>query len=186
MRAVIDFSMELGKVICVPDAEEAAERDASMAAARPEGDPQTPPPLPGITNGIVRPGDPLAGQLFVQGRVDDGGGPVLLDDLVGAGWRMVTMDPEVASAVPDEVLAWFVDCGGAVVTVAEGEDIDGTYAAWFERHDVAAVLQRPDFYLFGSASRAGQAGELIYALRHRARPARVDAAAEPRPRTEQP
>ena len=45
------------------------------------------------------------------------------------------------------------------------EDIDGTYAEWFESHDVAAVLQRPDFYLFGSASQAGHAGELIDALR---------------------
>ena len=73
VRAVIDFSMALGQVICVTDPREAAERDALMAEGAASGDAQAPPPLPGVTLGIVRGGDPQAGALFVQGRVDDGG-----------------------------------------------------------------------------------------------------------------
>ncbi len=165
VRAVIDFSMALGKVICITDPEEAAERDAAMAGGTEDGGPQTPPPLPGVTNGIVRTGDPVAGQLFVQGRLDEGGRSALLDDVAGVGWRVVTMDPDVASALPAEMAAWFADCGGEVVTVSRSEDIDGTYAEWFEGHAVVAVLQRPDFYLFGSVSETGQAGQLIRDLR---------------------
>lgn len=32
------------------------------------------------------------------------------------------------------------------------EDVNGTYAGYLERTGVAAVLSRPDFYSFGSAS----------------------------------
>ena len=47
VRAVIDFSMALGKVICVTDPAEAAERDARWPPA-PAARAQAPPPLPGI------------------------------------------------------------------------------------------------------------------------------------------
>jgi hypothetical protein len=33
-------------------------------------------------------------------------------------------------------------------------DLDGTYAAWFERLNADAVLVRPDFYVFGTSSLA--------------------------------
>ena len=31
------------------------------------------------------------------------------------------------------------------------EDLDGTYASWFDSHDCEAVAVRPDWYLFGGA-----------------------------------
>jgi 2-polyprenyl-6-methoxyphenol hydroxylase-like FAD-dependent oxidoreductase len=166
VKAVIDFSIELGKVICITDPKEASQRDAAMAGGPAQGGPQAPPPLPGVTRGIIRADDTLAGRLFVQGRIGAGGGrPALLDDVVGTGWRLVTMDPDVGAALPGETLAWFTDSGGAVVTVTSGDDVDGTYAEWFGDHQVAAVLQRPDFYLFGSVIEADHAGRLLEDLR---------------------
>jgi hypothetical protein len=126
---------------------------------------QSPPPLPGITNGIVCSGDPLAGGLFVQGRVNTGDGILLLDDAIGAGWRLVTIDPDVSSAISTDIVDWFAGIGGAIVTITDADDIDGTYAEWFHGHDVATVLQRPDFSLFGAVSATEGAVGLVEALR---------------------
>ncbi len=161
VRAVIDFSMALGQVICVTDPQEAAERDALMAEGAATGEPQAPPPLPGVTQGIVRRGDPQAGTLFVQGRVHHEGRTVLLDDVVGAGWRLVTVHPELADALPSDAVARFTELGGSIVTVAEADDLDGTYASWFADHGVVAVIQRPDFHVFGSTEEVDEAGALL-------------------------
>jgi 2-polyprenyl-6-methoxyphenol hydroxylase-like FAD-dependent oxidoreductase len=157
VRAVIDLSVALGEVICVTDPAAAAARDEAMAAG--VGPAQAPPPLPGITAGVVRAGDPAAGSLFVQGRVAVGpgdGGPVLCDEVVGAGWRLVTPSPVVADAasagaLPADLAAWFADLGGRVVAVPPDVDVDGTYAAWFAGHGASAALQRPDFRVYGTA-----------------------------------
>lgn len=166
VRAVIDLSTSLGKVICVTDPVEAAERDALMIDGAGAEQPQDLPPLPGIAAGITAEGDPLAGMLFVQGRIDHPtAGRRLLDDAVGAGWHLVTTDPDVPGAVPGDVAAWFRDLGGVVVVVDRAADVDRTYADWFARHEVAAVVQRPDFHLFGSATSADDIGRLLSSLR---------------------
>ena len=54
-NAAIDFSIELGKVICVPDPAEAAARDEAMAAAY-DGGVSEAPGLPGIATGLVAAG----------------------------------------------------------------------------------------------------------------------------------
>jgi len=165
VRAVIDVSMALGQVICVTDPAEAAARDAAM---RPQaGAPQPVPALPGVTTGVVRAGDPVAGRLFVQGRVPaDGaeGGPARFDDVAGAGWRLVTTVPP-AAALPADLDAWFAGIGGRVVPVAGADDVDGTYARWAAEHGVVAALQRPDFHLYGAAADEAGVTPLLADLR---------------------
>src|SRR5262245_33082843 len=60
VRATIDFSMALGKVICTADPAEAAARDAAMIAAAAEGAPATSPPSLAIGPGVLLGGDPHA------------------------------------------------------------------------------------------------------------------------------
>jgi flavoprotein hydroxylase len=155
-RAAIDFSMELGKVICVADPAEAAARDEAMAAAVGPGltELPTPPPLAG---GLVHPSAPHAGDLFVQGRV----GGERFDDVHGAGWRLVTIGgaPE---GVDDATLTWFASVGGAVVALTDPDDVHRT---WFADHDTQFALQRPDFRLYGTAPDAAAAGALLTDLR---------------------
>jgi 3-(3-hydroxy-phenyl)propionate hydroxylase/flavoprotein hydroxylase len=164
VRAVIDLSMALGQVICITDPEEAAARDASMAGGVEPGRAQALPPLPGITAGIVRAGDPLAGGLFVQGRVATDGGPALFDEVEGAGWRLVATDAAPPPALPPDLAAWFAQVGGRVVVVPAADDVDGTYRGWFAAHGVGAVLQRPDFHVFGATDASG-AADLVADLR---------------------
>jgi len=156
VRAAIDFAIELGKVICVPDPAAAAARDEAMAAAvGPE--PIDPPPLPGIAAGIVHRGAPHAGELFVQPAVDGR----LLDDVHGVGWRLVTVDGD-AAAVDPAVLDWFAGIGGRLVVL---DRADPTTDRWFGDHPVAWALQRPDFHLYGTAATAADATELLGHLR---------------------
>ena len=68
--AAIEFSMELGKVICVPDPAEAAARDEAMAAAVTAGADGRAAAARGSTAGLIHPSSPHAGQLCVQGTVD--------------------------------------------------------------------------------------------------------------------
>jgi hypothetical protein len=134
-----------------------------------------------VTAGIIRADDPEAGALFVQGRIDDGTGHAgLLDDVVGVGWRLVTMHPDLAGRLPTDALARFAGIGGRVVAVAAADDVDGTYTSWFTEHEVAAVLQRPDFHLFGSAAEPGDAGALLDDL-HRSLTSPADATDFPAP-----
>jgi 2-polyprenyl-6-methoxyphenol hydroxylase-like FAD-dependent oxidoreductase len=141
--AAIDFSIELGKVICVPDPAEAAARDEAMAAAY-DGGVSEAPGLPGIASGILAAGAPLAGELFPQGDL----GGQWFDDVHGRGWRLVTIDPHAAGLDP-ALVGWFATIGGTVVDVA---DAAMDLAVWFEAHDVRWALQRPDFHLFGAAA----------------------------------
>ncbi len=157
VRRAIEFSMELGTVICVADPEAAAERDAAMAASvGPE--PTTVPDLPGPADGIVHPSSPHAGHLFVQGRID--GRP--FDAVCGAGWRLVTLDPLTDATIPADVLDSFAAIGGTVTTV-DGDD--PVFGRWFREHDVRWALQRPDFYLYGTADTPDAATALLTALR---------------------
>ncbi|HEY1652944.1 MAG TPA: bifunctional 3-(3-hydroxy-phenyl)propionate/3-hydroxycinnamic acid hydroxylase [Acidimicrobiales bacterium] len=154
--AAIDFSIELGKVICVPDPAEAAARDEAMVAAY-DGGVSDAPGLPGIGSGLVAAGMPLAGELFPQGEVDGG----WFDDVYGIGWRLVTVDSEWADLDP-ALVDWLGTIGGAVVHVdASATDL----AAWFNVHDIRWALQRPDFYLFGVATDVSGASALLQDLR---------------------
>jgi flavoprotein hydroxylase len=157
-NAAIDFSMELGQVICVPDPREAAARDEAMAAAY-DGGVSEAPGLPGIAGGFLAPNTPRCGELFPQGDLAG----QWFDDVHGVGWRLVTVDRDSDRLDPD-LLRWFRSIGGAVVDVT---DVAKDLVAWFERHDLRWALQRPDFYLFGAAAGLEGATGLLVELRRR-------------------
>lgn len=157
-RQAIELSIELGKVICVPDPADAAARDQAMAPlVGPE--PKDAPGLPGIADGVIDLRSPHAGSLFPQGLVDGR----RFDDVHGAGWRLVTCDPAPIELGP-ATRAWFASIGGAAVTVAGGDD---AYRGWFADHEATAALQRPDFHVYGTATSPTEAAALIDHLRTR-------------------
>jgi 2-polyprenyl-6-methoxyphenol hydroxylase-like FAD-dependent oxidoreductase len=157
-RTAIDFSMELGKVICVPDPDEAAARDAAMAAAVSD-EPAEAPTLPGLDGGFVHATSPHAGALFVQGEVRGR----CFDDANGAGWRLVSVDAD-NRGIDRDLVAWFESIGGRVVTLTQPDHV---YGRWFAEHDTTCALQRPDFHLYGTATTAAGARALLADLRRR-------------------
>jgi flavoprotein hydroxylase len=168
VQTMIGFSMELGKVICVNDPAEAAARDALMTAAARDGLPPAAPPPPALGPGVLMAGDPRAGHLFPQGRVRCGHTAGLFDDVVGAGWTLVGYDCDPAAHLDRDLADFFAALGGRTAQVGPDgpvADLEATYARWFGSAGVAVALQRPDFYVFGTAATADSAGDLIERLR---------------------
>jgi len=161
--AAVEFSIELGKVICVPDPAEAKARDDAMAAAVTDEVSEV-ADLPGIASGFVHTGSTRAGELFPQGNLDGR----WFDDVHGAGWRLVTVDPDAADLDPS-LVHWLVSIDGTVVDVrGAAKDL----ATWFAANDVRWALQRPDFHLYGTAVDVAGAAELVEDLRRRLAPTR--------------
>ena len=166
VRMMIEFAMELGKVICVPDPAEAEARDASMMATR---DPQATPPLPGILAGVLHENDPLAGRVCVQARVRVSDREGLFDDVVGRGWTLLSLDGDPLRALPADLAQWFASIGGVGAQIGGGTiaDADGRATDWLRASGASVVLQRPDFYVFGSAATLDDTPALVAALRTR-------------------
>ena len=157
---IIEQAVDLGRLICMTDPAAVAARDARMKAAM--ADPSLalkPPPEPRLGYaGAFRHEDAGSGYLSVQGRVERGGREGLFDDVVGRGWQLLARCRErpleldrTARESLGRLDAAFADFGPHGDTT----DLDGTYAEWFDRLGVDAVLVRPDLYVFGSSAIAG-------------------------------
>jgi 2-polyprenyl-6-methoxyphenol hydroxylase-like FAD-dependent oxidoreductase len=168
VRSLIDLAVALGRVICVPDPAEAAARDRRMIAEARERKDPVPGQLPPLGGGCLAAGSPAAGALFVQDRVRVGDRAGLFDDVLGAGWRLVSPLGDPQARLSPELSAFFASLGGRSAHVAaEGPvvDLGGGYARWFAERGVAVALQRPDFQVFGCARTLEGAGPLLEALR---------------------
>src|SRR5262249_37498734 len=117
-----------------------------------------------IGPGVVLGGDPHAGQLFVQGRVRCGDRVGLFDEVVGRGWTLVSPRGDPLAALDDAARSFFRSLGGIAADVGAA-DVDGAYRRWFGEAGVAVVLQRPDFYIFGTETDLARTATLVRRLR---------------------
>ncbi|MFE6933044.1 bifunctional 3-(3-hydroxy-phenyl)propionate/3-hydroxycinnamic acid hydroxylase [Streptomyces sp. NPDC057699] len=180
VRHAIGMSVELGKVICVTEPEEARLRDAHFLAHDADPDralPPVPPPrlpdgfLHRTSEGTVGEG---AGLLSRQGRVTRAGRTGLLDSVTGEGF--VLMSTEDPRAVLDAgQLALLAESGVHVlhlVPAGQGsedpylaEDTDDVYLPHLAEVGYAAVLVRPDHYIYGTAGSVQDLPQLVGSLR---------------------
>ncbi len=170
VRALIDLSVALGRVICVADPEAAAARDAQMIAAARVNGVASPRPLPPLGPGLLLAGSPCAGELFPQDQVRVGERTGLFDDVVGRGFALVCSACDPRSVLDPELAAFFASLGGVSAHVARDGpvvDLSGRYAKWFEAAGAEVALQRPDFAVFGTAPQASGANTLVRALSDR-------------------
>ena len=170
VRQFIDFSVELGSIICIADPQVAAERDKRMVSST--EDQTTPPPIPppphNLGPGILYTDDSHSGVLFVQGRVTYRGKSGLFDDVIGRGFFLLARG-DLARVLREGQREFLDSIGGHVLHLAQGEtvssdafvDLEGYYTKWFEENDCEAVLVRPDFYIFGVANRVEEVPKLV-------------------------
>ena len=165
---MIEFSIELGKVICVPDPAEAAARDAAMiAAARDAGRRRRcrrRRSVPGCLAAAIRSPDTCS----CRARSCHGGRRGRFDDVVGRGFTLLSPAADPLPRLDAELAAFFTSIGGIGAHVAPGgpfDDVRGSYARWFRDHGVGVVLQRPDFHVFGTGSAVEDGSRLVRALR---------------------
>lgn len=175
----IDFSMSLGRIICITDPAEAAARDEKMITAIREGQQPAPPPVPHLGPGLHRGPDAGGGVLSRQGRITTAGHgeAVRYDDVFGPG-ALILADAALAERLSAEQRAVLAGVGvrtttfdtsapegGDGTTGSDGParftDADGTYAAWLAEMGACAVLVRPDFYVYGTAADAASLEDLV-------------------------
>lgn len=157
----IDFSQELGNIICITDPEQAAIRDASMKAdmAARHHEPIT-GDLVHLGAGVWCEGTADAGELSTQGVVEVDGKRGRFDQVVGQGWMVVGFDADPADALSTEQKKTLAFIGGKTVKIGSSNpdcdaiDVDGTYAQWLASIESKYFILRPDFYLAATASTA--------------------------------
>ncbi|MDR2334535.1 MAG: bifunctional 3-(3-hydroxy-phenyl)propionate/3-hydroxycinnamic acid hydroxylase [Burkholderiaceae bacterium] len=162
----IDFSQELGKIICIHEEEQAAERDVRMKA---ELAARNNAPVP---TDICRLGEGAwckeaahAGELSVQGFVEANGKHDRFDQAVRHGWLLIALDTDPDSALTAFQHKQLAHLDGVTVKVGQpgtscdAVDIEGTYAKWLEAIGARYVLLRPDFYVAATASSPEQMQE---------------------------
>lgn len=156
---IIKISMFLGSIICMPDPNEAAERDAMFLG----GNAPKPAPFPILTDGFLeRAGGAVvapAGDLSPHGAVRLEGHTGRYDSFVPVGFTLVLADPLAADAA---VKATCASQNIKIVTIADRRtatkdqigDTQGQFGRFMAERGLQAMLVRPDFYLFGGASDA--------------------------------
>ena len=137
-RAFIELAVEIGGLIQTTDARRAAERDSAFADGGAQVFQFPAPPLgPGAHFGAAP-----AGTLFPQPRLGDGR---RLDEAVGARFAVLGAHAALEGAGAAAALAW-----GALGAV-QLPDPGGEAGAWLASQGLAAVLLRPDRYIFAAA-----------------------------------
>lgn len=169
VQNAIGMSIELGKVICELDPDRVVERNIHLRSVgpRPE-DALGPVPVAALGKGVVlsdKDGSPVrpAGLLSFQGVVTGiDGRQARLDQIVGSGVRIAVIDDprahlareqrDILDAV-DGKIVHFVDAIAEAIAddphIVSVIDSDNNYISHLRAHDDAAVLIRPDYYVFG-------------------------------------
>lgn len=185
VRDIIEQAVDLGRMICTIDPELAAKRDDLLRRAQhdtsllaglgsgtlgkglegyKEDGHMTLTPLR-LGPGLGLEGDSRSRFVTIEGRIGRGDRVDMFDNIVGLG-KFVLLARDNAtldrlSARSREILNFV---GGVAVSLGELKDIDGTYMRWLDHLGVAAVLVRPDFYMFGAVDRGEHIDSLVQEL----------------------
>lgn len=157
----INFSQELGQIICIADEGVAAQRDARMIAdlAARDGSP-VPTDICQLGHGAWCEDSAHAGELSVQGIVEANGKRNRFDQIVGQGWVLLGHEVDPLQALTETQRRQFAQLDGIGVRLAppggKGDAIDteGTIGTWLDRIGARYVLIRPDFYVALTADTA--------------------------------
>ena len=159
VRHYIDFSMELGNVICITDEDKAAERDARMIAEMENWD-GTPvnTDVAHLGPGIWHADSAHGGELAKQGIVEYQGQQGRFDDVVGRGWSVIGINADPHGALDSVASDTLAAIDATVVSVgqnadnAEVIDLEGTYTRWLGESGAKYLITRPDFYIYATAA----------------------------------
>ncbi|MEW2398264.1 bifunctional 3-(3-hydroxy-phenyl)propionate/3-hydroxycinnamic acid hydroxylase [Streptomyces sp. NPDC046862] len=185
VRQVTLAAKELGRIICERDGDAAARRDARLLeelAAKPEGIVRQ-SLIPGLTAGFLAPDAfPARGDILPQPRVTDHHGRCgLLDDFTGSTFRLLIRQDVDATAIEPALRAHRAAVGvplrvvrmtGERTPSAPGEYQEERHVLddWMRERSCAAVLARPDHYVFGGARLADDVAGLLRSADRQLRP----------------
>jgi 3-(3-hydroxy-phenyl)propionate hydroxylase len=118
---------------------------------------------------------PAIGTLFPQAWMIRGQQKFRLDELLGRGWRLVLRDnvdkdkdkdKDTDTNTDASLIQAACDLHSSQFAVAhlsspEWQEADGIMSAWFKSMDCAAVILRPDHYVYGVANNAAQLQQML-------------------------
>jgi 3-(3-hydroxy-phenyl)propionate hydroxylase len=159
----------IGASICERDPEAAKQRDQKLLEAC-GGIVKTVPRqdlIPRLSSGFLHAGTHAAiGSLFVQPKVLWQGQARLLDDVAGAGWRIV-----LGTEARDWVFSLNAERFNVlkfsnVVEAGTLKEVDQVLSHWFAAHAVQAAIVRPDHYVYSVATNAQELSAHINQLQN--------------------
>ena len=157
----IDESVKVGSVVCETDPERAERHREAMRSAS-----ELPAPFEPAIGAGFRVGDPLAGNLAVQPLLRTGDGKAeRSDEVLGHGFTLfsvVDLGPATTALVSD--LGSAIGLRHVVVGDEHVPEDGAALTDWLKRAGVVAVLVRPDFYVFGTATGLSEIPDLLAAL----------------------
>ena len=163
---ITEMSIYLGKIICLPDAEAAAARDAEFLG----GTAEPPPPFPSMVDGLLRRdrnGMVEAGAGLLSPHVDvlREGQRARLDQVTGGGFVAVTCGFDAEAVLEGEAADALAVLGAQFVTLGDGErgvrDLDGRLDDFLTAQGWAAMIVRPDYYVYGGVAAPGELPALV-------------------------
>jgi 3-(3-hydroxy-phenyl)propionate hydroxylase len=161
VRGVIGAAVGAGRYICQLDPDLAAQRDADLRAAMAAAKPGATAAdlIPRYQAGIVR---PEGGERFIQPTVTgQDGQPLLLDDLTGGGFVLLSRHAEPLAGLASNQLETWRAVGGQAFSLERLHDPDGALAGWLDAKQADVVLLRPDAYVYGLAQTVDELPALI-------------------------
>jgi 3-(3-hydroxy-phenyl)propionate hydroxylase len=166
VEALVGFAKKAGEVIGELDLDAARARDALLRGQLERGEAETIRQrfIPDLSGGVIDTASgPTAGTLFVQPRVGEEGDGALLDDVVAPRFLLATRSEAAQSWLSAASLDVWRRIGGERAIISQDETTardDGIlrlrerarlFADWMARHGAAAVVARPDRYVYGVA-----------------------------------
>ncbi|MEH6868453.1 bifunctional 3-(3-hydroxy-phenyl)propionate/3-hydroxycinnamic acid hydroxylase MhpA [Priestia megaterium] len=171
VQSYIHMGVELSKMICITDPMEAAKRDEAFLSGNVDSFPDFPHLTTGILYNYSDQPDCLTGRLSVQGVVKRDGKIGLLDDLIGTGWTVLSVNKNPKSYLSSEQIQFLESIGTHFVEITNNPtninsyyDVNGTYEEYFNSNQIEVVIARPDFYVFGAASRVEDLSQMVESL----------------------
>jgi 3-(3-hydroxy-phenyl)propionate hydroxylase len=167
VEALVGFAKKAGEVIGELDPAAARARDALLRGQLERGEAETIRQryIPDLTGGAIDVASgPAAGTLFVQPRVGETGDGELLDDIVAPRFLLATTSEAAQSWLSAAALDVWRRMSGERAIISQDEMAgaadDGIrrlherarlFADWMARYGAAAVVARPDRYVYGVA-----------------------------------
>jgi 3-(3-hydroxy-phenyl)propionate hydroxylase len=172
VEATTLMAKQLGLMLSERDPQRARERDARML--REAGG--TAPTLirqeliPPLRHGLIATGTPRAGEVLPQPQVREGRRELLLDDLLGAVWRLVLLAGDEAALLACASAAAAHGVPLLVVGESPGrlppgtrqvQERDHLLCDWLAAAGLTGVLVRPDHVVYGGFATAADALALL-------------------------
>lgn len=172
VEATTLMAKQLGVMLSERAPQRARERDARMLREAGGAAPTLirQELIPPLRHGLIARGTPRAGEVLPQPRVHDGRREALMDDLLGAVWRLVLVSDDratqaaCAAAAAAHGLPLLVVAAPAAVQPAsewQVQEADGLLRDWLAALGLIGALVRPDHYVYGGFATPAEALALL-------------------------